>query len=357
MNRRSTLMLMMLLCLTAMAATLSSCSDDDDPTIPGGGEQAFAVNDFAQDMRDVLPPEFVAEPFAKGIEDDPWLEGDHPLLGKVIGSEDDLDNPTCIYHNVTFIDFYQDCLETVLAAEAPAGTLTVATPMGWDVSIAYQLHAVPATIALPVGCRGQFGVDSVDIDGHVTFSGVLDCPDFPDPMPMALQIGWAQEGDVQDLLVFLELTGESVSLTLSSKNEADGGFRVCAADVGQHAASGEIYGHWHEVGGLADGGFVYNMAWYSNQAGDGECFCCVNGSGDADAEFGLRFHQLDALNDWVGIDPNWGPFERIFGLRDGDPYADVSAEAQYPISHYVDNDAMYGHDEVCTAVFDSPFPG
>lgn len=358
MKRRFPYPLVLLFCLVAVAATLSSCSDDDDsPTLPGGDDQAFVVNDFAQDMRDVLPPEFTAPAPAKGVEDDPWTGGDHPLLGKVIGNEDDLDNPTCIYHNITFIDFYQECLATVLAADSDSDSMTVATPMGWDMTIAYQRHAGALTVSVPEGCRAQFGVDSVALDGYVTFSGIMDCPDFPDPMPLLLQIGYAQDGDVQELLVCLELTGESIALMRSTKDASDGGFHVSAADLGTHAANGETYGHWHDVDGLADGRFVYNMAWYSDQAGDCECFSCVNGSGDADAEFGLRYHQLDALNGFVGIDQNWGPFERIFGPRDGDPYADITAEAQHAIDFYADPDAMFEYGEVCTAAFDSPFPG
>ena len=123
------------------------------------------------------------------------------------------------------------------------------------------------------------------------------------------------------------------------------------ADVGQASWA-------YEIGTSGDDNqdFTYNMAWYSYgefpgpEGTPGSLLGCVNGSGNKESRFALRYHQY-SNGDWTNLDEGTGPFEQLFGPG----YSDLNSEWETYGPDLIDVDAMYHNSDLPSGTFPSPY--
>jgi hypothetical protein len=110
----------------------------------------------------------------------------------------------------------------------------------------------------------------------------------------------------------------------------------------------------YHLTGDSDMEFTYNMGWYS-ESPEFELFGCVQGSGDRETEFGLRYHQDTDTTGWDEFDTE-GVSEQIFGPVDGDDFAVIDEEQRSgTIEDYVDAPATYHRDDSPLDEIPDPF--
>jgi len=342
---------------------LTGCGDGDDASSPTDPQNptgptvmgSLAFNDFGADARRVLPPVYSGTTAKAG--DAIWNEGDYPILGKVFSE----DEPMSIHANLALHDEVMTQIEQMLAqvAEIEAETGEIPTePIPFDDgqhgsgTLTVQFVEAPAAIPVPAACRTVFGAQSV------TVAYALQ-------MTVAYGTGesWASPyfgvtaSDSAQVVYYWAQDPDGTQLFLATKDPAADTFDIAGAYFKPDGPGDEDRCNWvYHVTGHADDAFTYNMGWYSESPAF-ELFACVQGSGDRDTEFGLRYHQYTDRTGWDTLDDDYIA-EDVFGPVDGDPYAFIDeANRAGTIADYVDTSVMYVRDDSPLAPIPNPFLG
>jgi len=350
---------------------LSACSSSDDstpstPTGPGGGDGDGVVGsltfaDYGTAARQVLPPVYESLNL-KAI--DIWRAGDHALLGKVFGP----DEPMSIHRNIDEFDRImldiESMLETVAAFEAehdtlPAGPIPFEDPQYGTGTMHVQLREATGPLAVPAVCQTVFGAAEVTVDWLLHIECVMDGgEDWISPY-----IGFSASDAAQTVYLWdvnRDETGAANGsvLLLASKDIASDAFEIAGATFKPDGPGDEDRCNWvYHLTGNADYEFTYNMGWYSENP-DFQLFGCVQGSGDKDLEFGLRYHQYTDGSGWDVIDDFAGVSEEVFGPVGDDPYASIAEpDRSGTLADYVDATVMYVRDDSPLAEIPNPFAG
>lgn len=354
-NRNAVMSLMLVSILTFLLIT-AGCSSDD-PAAPGSNTPAggsVEVPDFTTAIMDVVPAPYVNSG-GKALSD--WTGGDYPLLDKVIGNPES-DEPMSLYRNLHEIDFMVGMIENIVgqATESYSATDTVASPEGEEFIVQVTYQAEAQHVAIPAGCQAAMGISELDVD-HVIKIDVAD-------IGINYQLGFGSNDSGQWALAWTHETmapQNATNLYYATHDLATGEYQIRGAfwktwpgDYGVDAQASWVY----SIGtaGQDNQDFTYNMAWYSYgeiQEAGGELTSllgCVNGSGNKDTEFALRYHQY-TNNDWASIDTGYGPFEQLFGSG----YSDQNDRWDPVGAGLIHQDEMYHRADLPTMIFDSPY--
>ncbi len=337
----------------AMIATLGmftliafvGCSQDDStPTAPAGNNETVVFSDYAAALAAVVPPEFTGRAKAAGNYSI-WIDGDYPLLGKAIGNAQS-DEPMSLYRNLNTLESTVELIEQVLAQGE--GQVEANDPDGNPVNANLVVEDLTAPVAIPVECQGALGFDELTL-AHV-------CRLSADGDTMALNFGYTRTEARETILSWNQEGTEATSIFYATKDVASGEIEIRGAFY--KVTTAETASWIYAIGTAGDDNtqFVYNMAWYSDGMGDAAGLGCVQGSGDRNESFGLRYHQYRAP--WTrGVYDAWGPFEQLFGPSGDNPYADLNVDGEYPTDRagLIDEDAMFVYDDMPHAFFASPF--
>ncbi|MFH1843714.1 MAG: hypothetical protein ABIF77_10970 [bacterium] len=336
----------MLLGLLVLVAV--GCSDSGDPATPTGGGDNNGIevefSNYAQLITAVAPPEY--EPGAAQSKDlSIWTDGDYSLLGKVIGSAE-CDEPMSLHRNLNFIDFVVETLEMALANGEGVGVGE--TPEGYPVTATITIDELTEPVMIPEMCRRVIGLDQVELQTVCKFNVAT--------LAIEVHFGFAQTAERELILAWEDELGIATNLMYASHDLVTD--QVIIRAVFWKTTGSEITSWVYDIGtaGEDNSEFTYNMAWYSDQFGDSAAVACVNGSGDRDTRFGLRYHQYRAP--WSrGQYDSWGPYEQLFGPVGDNPYADLNESGEYPVAHadLIDEAAMFVYDDFPTGRFASPF--
>lgn len=355
-----------ILAMIGLSLTIIACSSDDSTTPATGGTPnddtvvgSLSFNDFGGDARAVLPPTYTDTGLK--VDEDIWHETSHPLLGKVFSENE----PMSIHRNIEdhddVMEQIESMLETIATAESETGEIpTEPVPFTHEEhgsgTMTIQFVEAPAPIAVPAVCQTVFGRTSVTVDYalhiEVEFDGggTYSTPYFGLSASEDAQVlyywavGMSEQGEPEGSQLFLatkDMTTEVFEIA-GSYFKADG--------PGEEERCNWVY----HLTGTSDYDFEYNMGWYSESPAF-ELFGCVQGSGNKDVEFGLRFHQYTDTSGW---DTYEGDFvsEEIFGPVGDDPYAFIlDPNRAGTIDDYIDESVMYQRSDSPLDEIPNPF--
>jgi len=350
------------LILLGLAGCSSDSSSPTDPNLPGGGDSfigSLSFADYGAAARQVLPP--VYENDLAKVADDFWRDGDYPLLGKVFSEYE----PMSIHSNINDHDRMMEMVESLLAMiaayEAEHGTLPdedidVSDPEIGNGTMSFTLIDAPAPIPVPEICRTVFGRDEVVVDHLLHISMESSGGDsWSSPY-----IGFSASDEAQVIYYWNanqtpEGEHEGTQLFLAYKDVASDSFEIAGAYFKHIGPGNEERCNWvYHLTGNADYEFTYNMGWYAENP-EFQLFGCVQGSGNKDVEFGLRYHQYTDTSGWDTID-EWSFSEEIFGPVGDDPYAYIEEQFRIgTIDDYVDASIMFVVGDSPLADIPNPF--
>ncbi len=328
-----------------LALALAGCSSDDadDPASPNVPE-AVEFADYAAAMAAVMPPEFTGAAKAEGNYT-MWTEGQYSILGKAIGNAES-DEPMSLYRNLNTLQSTISMIEQFAAMGE--GEFTGEGPDGFMHTVIITQEDLTQPVAVPAECRGILDVDAMPIE-HVI---KLEVPD----AQIVMHLGYVQSEDAEVVVTWQDEHGEATAFSVAVLDLGTGAVTILGAfyKVTEQETASWIYDI--STTGEDNTEFVYNMAWFSSNMGDEGGLSCVNGSGDKDVAFGMRYHQYRAP--WIrGQYDTYGPYEQLFGPVGDNPYADLNVDGQYPDNRasLIDEDAMFVYDDMPHAFFASPF--
>lgn len=364
--------MMLVLLALAMAAMLAfvACSSDsgddptgpndpDDPVDPGDGVFAgVTFHDFGEDARRVLPPVYAQSKV--GADSTMWNEGDFALLGKVFSEHE----PMSIHSNIALHDEIMmeidDVLTEIAAYEAEDGEVPT-EPIPFDNeygtgTLTFNFAEPTAPIAVPAVCQTVFGCETVAVDYVVQYTVEMQGGEtFESPY-----FGFTTGGDSETVYYWAVGYGEDgepegSQLFYAVKDTVTGDFDIAGAYFKNDGPGDEERCNWvYHVTGNDAMQFTYNMGWYAENP-DFEMFACVQGSGNKDVEFGLRYHEYKDDTGWDSFEEDM-VLEDIFGPIDDDPYAFIpEGERAGTIDDYVDETVMYHRDDSPLADIPNPF--
>lgn len=343
------------------------CGGDDgsNPGDPSGqidfGDGVFAdvsFNDFGADARRVLPPVYTA---GKTMADSLWRDDAYPILGKVFSQ----DEPMSIYRNIddheTTMQEIQQYMTTVAEhetenGELPSGPIPFQDEQYGSGTMTFHLAEPTEPIAVPAVCRNVLGLAEVPVDFVLQASIAMDGG-------MAYEspyFGFSTGGAVEVVYYWSVGYGEDgvadgSQLFYAAKDTTTRQIEVAGAYFKPDGPGDEERCNWvYHVTGDDTDTFTYNMGWYSENP-QFQLFACVQGSGDKDSEFGLRFHQYTDSSGWDAYEPTMIS-EKIFGPVDGDPYAFIEEPSRSgTIADYVDESVMFVRDDSPLDEIPNPF--
>lgn len=356
---------MLTLLAIAAAIGLGACSDGSsdsrDPQDPGDDTLlgSLVLNDFGADARRVLPP--IYDNLGLKRVDDLWHDGEYALLGKVFGE----DEPMSIHRNVQDHEAIMVEVETMLAmisayeaeyGEIPTGPIPFDNDQYGSGTVALQFVATPPAIPVPAVCQTVFGRTSVTVDYALQVEVAIDGgPTYTSPY-----LGLSARDDAQVLYYWRVGTDElgepnGSQLFLAIKDTATGAFEIAGSYFIPDGPGDENECNWvYHLTGNPDDEFTYNMGWYSSSPAF-QLFGCVQGSGDKDVEFGLRYHQYTDTTGWDTIDDQFTS-EEVFGPVGDDPYAYIDeANRAGSLADYIDASIMFVRDDSPLAEIPNPF--
>lgn len=365
----------MRLFLIGLAATalmvVVACSSSDDggtPTDTGGLPEDYdgvfadlQFNDFGADARQVLPPRYTR--ILKTVVEDIWRDGDYPLLGKVFSS----DEPMSIHRNLDDHEMMMTelgyMIDHVAEYEAHHDTLpdepfTFEDEQYGTGTMTVNFIQPTAPIAVPDVCQTVFGCSQVTVENvlqvSVAFTGgeTYASPYF----------GFTVGGDVETLYYWTigraeDGSPEGTQLFLAVKDTGQETFEIAGSYFKEDGPGDEDRCNWvYHMTGNSDEEFTYNMGWYS-ECPEFQLFGCVQGSGDRDQEFGLRYHEYNDTTGWIDFFED-SVSEEIFGPVGGDPYASIPPENRMRgLDDYIDPGVMYLVDDSPLEDIPNPFAG
>ncbi|MBD3221042.1 hypothetical protein GF314_07335 [bacterium] len=362
---------MILVLMTLAMLTFVACSSDDGggddpsdptgPTVPGDGTFAgVAFNDFSDDARRVLPPVYSR---TKSAADSLWHDGEFPILGKVFSDEESMSIHRNIdEHDITMMqieEFVQQVSEYEAEhGELPDGPIDFQGGEFGDGTLTFNLAEPTTPIAVPAVCQTVFGRTEVAVDYVMQVSIQYDGGEgFESPY-----FGFTTGGQTE--VVYYWSVGydddgqpDGSQLFYAVKDTLTDEIEIAGAYFKPDGPGDEDRCNWvYHLTGNADMEFTYNMGWYS-ESPEFQLFGCVQGSGDKDSEFGLRYHQYTDTSGWDEIDP-WYVSEQIFGPVGDEDFAFIEeAERSGTIEDYVDATVMYQRDDSPLDEIPNPFAG
>ncbi len=310
--------------------------------------------------RQVLPPIYQT-PAAKVV--DPWKDGDYALLGKVFAE----DEPMSIHRNIDEFEGKMEMIEDMLAevaeyeeehGEIPTGPVAFADSVHGSGTLTVHFMEAPGPVAVPAVCQTVFGRTEVTVDYLLQIDVDMDAgPDFSSPY-----FGFSASDTAQEIYFWdinRDETGQANGsmLVWATKDVASDAFEIAGATFKPDGPGDEDRCNWvYHLTGNEQYEFTYNMGWYSENP-DFQLFGCIQGSGDKDTEFGLRYHQYNDSTGWDTIFAD-ETSEEIFGPVDGDPYAYIEEPNRSgSIADYVDSTVMYVRDDSPLDEIPNPFLG
>lgn len=355
------------LLLAVLVLGLAACSSDDstgpaDPQDPGDGGDGVLADvsfvDYGAAARQVLPPVYANTALKVA---DPWKDGDYALLGKVFAD----DEPMSIHRNIDDFDGTMQMIEEMLAdiaeyeaehGEIPNEPLAFDDPEDGTGTMTVHFQEATAPIPVPAVCQTVFGRDEVVVDHLLRVEVTRDQgEDFSSPY-----LGFSASETAQTVYYWdinRDETGQAngSQLLWATKDITSDAFEIAGATFQPDGPGDEARCNWayHLTGNQAYE-FTYNMGWYSENP-EFQLFGCIQGSGDKDTEFGLRYHQYTDTSGWDTID-EYGATEEIFGPIGDDPYAYIDEpDRAGTIADYVDSTVMYVRDDSPLAEIPNPF--
>lgn len=338
-----------------LALLLCAGCGSDDGTAPGNtggtdGGTAVDFSDYGALIKAVAPPAYTAVGKAGTGEKvagnyTTWVDGQYSLLGKVIGSPG-CDEPMSLYRNLDNVDMWVGMIEEAMMAGP--GDVDGESPEGEPVSGQFQVIPLTAPVVLPASCQAAVGMSEVALDTLCRFTDGSG--------GMAVDLGYAVSATREQLLCWHDEGGIGTELFYAERDLTTG--QVVLRGAFWKDDGNEVAAWIYDIGsaGADNQEFVYNMAWYSSIMGDTPGLGCINGSGNRDDLFGLRYHQY--RSPWErGAYDDWGPFQQLFGTVDGQSYADLNESGEYPAAYegLFDVDAMFVYADMPQARFASPF--
>jgi hypothetical protein len=356
---------MLALAVLALLA-LAACSGDDDGSDPVGPGATYdsqfadvSFNDFGAYARQILPPVYQG---GKASAVDIWHDGDFPILGKVFSQ----DEPMSIHRNIDDHDMVMQEIEGFLDQLAmyeeendtlPDGPIEFDDPEYGSGSIDIRVTEVTAPIPVPAVCQTVFDCTEVAVDYVMQVSVTSTQGDFESPY-----FGFTMEGDTEVVYYWGVGRGEDgqpdgTQLFMATRDVASESVEIAGAYFKPDGPGDEDRCNWvYRLSGNAEMEFTYNMGWYSESPAF-ELFACVQGSGDKDTEFGLRYHQYTDTSGWDTLDETWLDAQ-IFGPVGDDPYAFIAEDQRSgTIEDYVDQSVMFVREDSPLADIPNPFAG
>jgi hypothetical protein len=333
-----------------LALALAGCSSDSDDNPADPGDQTPTVvdfSDYAAALAAVVPPEYQGVGKSAMIAGNytMWTEGDYPILAKAIGNAES-DEPMSLYRNLTEVQYFISMIEQasllgegVTYAPGPDGNYYMAT---------ITIDDLTTPIDVPEGCRVVMGAETIQL----TRVFKIDVPE----AGMQIHVGYLQNQQTETIVTWRNEGGIGTAFSCATKNLTTGAISIRGAFYKVTPAETASWIYDIATAGDDNTEFVYNMAWYSSTMGDAGGLSCVNGSGDKDVAFGLRYHQYRAP--WTrGVYDQWGPYEQLFGPVGDNPYADLNVSDEYPAEYanLLNEPAMFVYDDMPHAMFASPF--
>ncbi len=344
---RNSLTLATALATLALIALAGCSSSDSNPATPNP-TTPVTFSDYAAAVAAVAPAEFTrlsspgkATSGNYGV----WTTGDYPLLGKAIGNAAS-DEPMSLYRNLNTLQWTVAVIEAVMAQGE--GTVEATSPEGDTVSGDLVIRDLTAPVAIPAECRGALGIDELDLQ--------QSCRLVVGDSMLAVAFGYAKTETRETILSWTREGDEATDLFYATKDLVTGAVTIRGAFHKVTTAETASWIYAIGTAGADNTEFTYNMAWYSSGMGQDPGLGCVQGSGDKDVRFGLRYHQYRAPWTRGQYDPT-GPFEQLFGPVGDDQYADLNVDGAYPAEHagLIDEDGMFVYGDMPHAKFASPF--
>lgn len=335
---------MTILAALAMLALAGCSSDDGDPTAPGGGS-AVTFTDYASRLSAVAPPEFTS--LSKAGSDSgygSWVNGDFPLLGKAVGNAQS-DEPMSLYRNLNTLDQTITMIEGLVAQGE--GEVDAENPEGGTQTGTFTVDTLTAPVAIPAAAQGALGFAQIQLQQVARFA--MEAGGYE------VHLAWAQTATDESVLTWMNEGTGGAAIFYATHDLASDHVEIRGITYKEDAAETASWIYRIGTSGADNTAFTYNMAWYSSTMGENPGLGCVQGSGDRDAAFGLRFHQYRAP--WTRGQYDWLVLEQLFGPAGGETYADLNVDGQYPAAHadLIDEAAMFVYDDMPHALFASPF--
>lgn len=356
------------LALIAMIA-LTGCSSDsgDNPTDPGqqntdydGIFSSFQFHDFGAFARQVLPPPF--EGTAKSFVD-PWRDGEYPLLGKVFSQ----DEPMSIHRNIDDHDMMMDQIDEMIGMVAnyeahhdtlPDAPFPVSDTEHGNGTMTLVFIQPTTPVAVPAVCQTVFGQTAISVENVIQMTMEYD-DGFTWESPY---FGFSVGGQVETLYYWAvgmseAGTPEGSQLFYATRDTLTEAIEIAGSYFKEDGPGDEERCNWvYHMTGNSQLEFTYNMGWYSENP-QFQLFGCVQGSGDKDEEFGLRYHEYNDTTGWVDYFVD-SVSEDIFGPVDGDPFASIPPENRAgTLEDYVDPNVMYVVGDSPLEDIPNPFAG
>jgi hypothetical protein len=329
-----------------LALALAGCGSDDPATPPAPDPTAVQFSDYAAAIAAVVPPEFQGTTKSDKVVGDysMWTEGQYPILGKAIGSAEN-GQPMSLYRNLNELQWAIELLEQFAALGE--GEFSLEGPDSLMYAVTVAIDDLVAPVVVPVECRAVIGADEIALERVYK----LTVPD----VLLALHLGYAQTDTSETVVTWQDDRGEGTAFSVATKNLLSGEISIRGAlyKVVEQETASWIY----DIATAGDGNteFVYNMAWYSSNCGGEGCLSCVNGRGDKNVRFGLRYHNYNAP--WTRGEYIQAPCEQLFGPVGDNPYADLNQSGNYPAEYgnLIDEASMYVYGDMPHGLFESPF--
>ena len=362
---RHRLSLVAILAMLMLGLTACSSDDSSDPSDPGNPNNPGTITgsldfaDYGAAARQVLPPVYTG---SAGKAFDIWRGGDFSLLGKVFSEHE----PMSIHANIANHDDVMMQIEEMLLSvaeyeaeygELPSEPIAFDDPQYGSGTMFVQLLEAPAPIAVPSVCQTVFGVTEVAVDYLMHIEVTMDAG----ATWISPYFGFSASDSAQ-VLYYWDVnrdeteTANGSMLFYATKGASDGAFTIAGATFKPDGPGEEERCNWvYNLTGNDAFEFTYNMGWYS-ESPEFQLFGCIQGSGDKDLEFGLRYHQYTDTSGWDVIDDFAGINLEIFGPVGDDPYASIDeASRNGTFADYIDESVMYVRDDSPLAEIPNPF--
>jgi hypothetical protein len=240
--------------------------------------------------------------------------------------------------------------------ELPSGPIPFEDPEHGNGTMLVQFQEATAPVAVPAVCQTVFGREEVAVEYLLH----LECEMDGGQSWVSPYFGFTASDTAQVLYYWgteFDETEQPVGsvLFLASKDVDTEAVEIAGATFKADGPGDEGRCNWvYHLTGNPDYEFTYNMGWYAENP-EFELFACVQGSGDKDQEFGLRYHQYTDTSGWDTLDDFW-IMEEVFGPIGDDPYS-IIAEPQRAgsLEDYVDPAIMYVRDDSPLAEIPNPF--
>jgi len=364
MNKRLIMLAVALAAVLALIACSSSDSDDPaNPTDPQnpGYESTFAAlefNDFGADARRVLPPVYQNN---KADDFDMWRDGDYALLGKVFSEHE----PMSIHANIDGHDEMMQELDMMIQMivsyeeeheELPTEPWEFEDPEYGSGTAEFHYLQPTAAIAVPAVCQTVFGRTEVAVEYVLQATYTMDAGMVYETPYFGFTLGEETE-TLYYWAVGMNEDGEpeGTQLFLAEKDIATEAVEIAGAYFKADGPGEEERCNWvYHMAGDSSMDFTYNMGWYA-ECPDFDLFGCVEGSGNKDVEFGLRYHEYTDTTGWTEYRED-SVSEEIFGPVAGDPYGYIDPEERSgDFADYINAAIMYQRDDSPLDEIPNPF--